>query len=1397
MAAMLKNLKPKSESETVITRIIEFCCDKNSQLGEQATKVPNVEVLRCTEEHDVLTRQGMQRCIEYARKHPGTHLWASIPCTPWSNIQNLNLHLYGESFETYLNQEKEKSLKVMGKFFTLARIIRELGGTICFEWPKDSSGWKELLTQRWIKELETETLRVDGCSMGLRSLKTGLLLYKPWRIETTCDEMINVFKNCTCTGGHKHQPCEGSETKRSGFYTPLMGKKIVLGFRKHDMNKLVQKHQGRKDQEEAQLTEELAQTATKEEIKAFTDLSAKDKQQLLDAARKVHINTGHQPPSELAKLLRKNGAPLASRAAMEQVKCSTCQEHQRPQPSPVASLSTASQPWKVLGMDIKEYNTSKEKLKYLLFVDECTRLVRCKLLFSTPINKFRNATSPEIIRVFEEEWEEIFGCPEVLRHDSEGAMVSAELIQAMCEKGIRVTATAGEAHWQLGITERSIQTVFNTAEKIRDELKIPMEKAVTLAVKAHNTCERIHGYTPSQWAFGRNPSWDDTLHEQPEATVNISRDGNEMFQQKLQQQITARKIFEEEILRQKVQRAARAKHRRDLVFIPGELVFVFRMGTGKIKGTSKTGIHKGVWLGPGVVLGTESREHEGNVLPCAIVWVVISDRLWRCAPEQVRRASEREHAEETLKQTRPWTFENISKNLILGQYRNVAAEGFPSPEELDEEHPQNEGQPIPEEEEISDEEFRDEDEEMGQERAEGELTIKRPRTDEPPPGNGRRYHKKMKRDANLNSAAQTAVEAGKDISRAFFSKAECPDKVIEIVFPVLDDDRKIRRFLHNPEVFVVANLRKKRVEIVEKRLSAEEKELIRTAKGKEIREFLKEAVVARLVEGEVVNPDEVMRMRWVLTWKKNEDGTPKGKARLVVLGFQDPYLGTENTSSPTLNRRSKQLLLQTVVQNGWKLKKGDVTAAFLQGKPLQKCKYALAPSELAEAMGLPPGERVIRLLKSVYGLTTAPLEWFSQVDKVLKELGGVQTAADPCVWVFCSESGEHMGIIGAHVDDFLIAGNESPEWNKALEILLAAFRWTPWEEKTFKQCGIMIEQREDNSIVQQQEEYLSALEEIDIDIKRQRTPNAEVTENERTQLRALLGGLQWLVTQTRVDGMIDVNLLQSCVTTATVETLLTANKILRKLRQGPTRMYNKKINGQLNLVAWSDASWANRRDGKSTGGFLIGICGAEVLAGTRSHVSIVSWGTNKLKRVARSSMAAEMQALANAEDELHLCRLAWLEFNGKRVDLNHVNECLHEIPGTVIIDAKSIYDALTSQNQPTQLSEKRTALELLAYLRNTEANGTQTRWVHGGANLADGLTKLGQHPMLREFLETSTWTLVNDISQLSGKKRREKGLDKLEQSASSLSPEQFETLAWNTLRKMYPEFCTHTDSDSN
>ena len=136
---------------------------------------------------------------------------------------------------------------------------------------------------------------------------------------------------------------------------------------------------------------------------------------------------------------------------------------------------------------------------------------------------------------------------------------------------------------------------------------------------------------------------------------------------------------------------------------------------------------------------------------------------------------------------------------------------------------------------------------------------------------------------------------------------------------------------------------------------------MKAAKGRDVQQFLKEEVVTRLEKGEHVEPGTAMRMRFVLAWKVDPDtpGGKKGKARLVVLGFEDPSLGQEEVSAPTLNKRSKQLLMQVAAQQRRTLKKGDVTAAFLQGRPLTTRKYAIAPPELAEAMGLPPGEKVV------------------------------------------------------------------------------------------------------------------------------------------------------------------------------------------------------------------------------------------------------------------------------------------------------------------------------------------------------------------------------------------------------------------------------------------------------
>ena len=1385
LTSLSAELERANAAESDKTLFIEFACDPDSEIGNLGNK-HGFEVMRCTLADGDLSQplgKGMIRILDKIAPHKGPIvLHGALPCTPWSQIQRFNEHVHGPSFTEKLKRSQKKSLRMVRNFLVIAKAVIERDGLVSFEWPPTAGGWKEDIV---LKMVESFGFKVEfhGCAVGVKA-RNGEPMKKPFAITTNNPDLANLLKTKQCKCTRPHVPCEGAETTRSGHYTPEMATTILKGHKKGIIRNMVEKYQTGK---EATLAE-IANEATKEEVRAFLDMSRKEQDRLVEAARKIHVNTGHRPPESLARLLRQKGAPLASRAAMERLKCSTCVETGRPNASPVVSLDTSDKPFQTIGIDLKESLHQNKKYKYLVLVDEASRLTRCLLLFTIGEKENRNATADEVIKAYETGWEELFGNPQNLRHDPEGALVSQAMLDAFKDKGVHLMATATEAHWQLGMVERMIATVFNTAEKVAKENNLEFPRAVALAVKSQNTVDRVRGYSPSQWAFGKQPSWTEDLFEDAEA-INLSRDTSEAFKKKLELQISARNIFEKEQLNQKLLRAQRAQHRKEKAFIPGEICYVWRLG-GKLVGTKKTGLHKGAWYGPGTILGTETKLNNGVSEPGAIIWVVMNDRLWRCANSHVRRGSDREVAEQLLLQQRPWTFENIVSNLQLGTYKDITNDPEPPAHAEMEESAVEPHVP------------------MEQSSSSSRQPQKRGRTT----GNGHRYPHKMPKNANLPDTAMdedanweeanlAAVTALHMCENGFLSSEEMPDKVVEIAFPAIENERTLRKYLKNPEAFVVTSLRKRKIEVNEKRLSPEEKELIRFAKGKEIREFIQEKVVTRLLEGEYVNPADIMKMRWILTWKTdpNEPSGKRGKARLVCLGFQDPYLGKEKTSAPTLTKRGKQLLLQIIVQREWTLLKGDVTAAFLQGRALTKNKYCLAPPELAEALGLPEGERVVRLLKSVYGLTAAPLEWYEQVNKVLLSLGFHRCHTDPTVWILRDtnpQSENICGIVGAHVDDFLMAG-EGEHWQKCLDTLLTAFRWTPLEQTKFKQCGVDIEQLPNKEIIQSQEGYMTTLGEIDIKPQRAKEVDSPVTEQERTELRALLGGLQWVVGQTQLYGAVDVNLLQSDVTTATVQTLHDANKILRKIRQSQTKLHTRKIPGEVNVVGWSDASWANRKSGSSTGGYVIGLCGAKVLEGHRDHVTIVSWSTNKLKRVCRSSLAAEVQALAVTEDELHLTRLTWAEFNGARIDLNNVDEHISKIPGTAVIDAKSIYDTLTSTNQPLQLQEKRTALELLAYLQNTEANNTETRWVHGGANLADGLTKIGHHPMLREFLDSSTWALVQDPKGLSAKRRQTLGIDQLDDKTAALlltkDRENFAEMAWEKLREVWP----HLGQDSD
>ena len=69
------------------------------------------------------------------------------------------------------------------------------------------------------------------------------------------------------------------------------------------------------------------------------------------------------------------------------------------------------------------------------------------------------------------------------------------------------------------------------------------------------------------------------------------------------------------------------------------------------------------------------------------------------------------------------------------------------------------------------------------------------------------------------------------------------------------------------------------------------------------------------------------------------------------------------------------------------------------------------------------------------------------------------------------------------------------------------------------------------------------------------------------------------------------------------------------------------------LVTWGYAAWAVRRNGSSQCGVLIGMADSELLAKTKTPVSLLVRRSEKLDRVPRPSLGREAQAPTHAKAE--------------------------------------------------------------------------------------------------------------------------------------------------------------------
>ena len=658
-------------------------------------------------------------------------------------------------------------------------------------------------------------------------------------------------------------------------------------------------------------------------------------------------------------------------------------------------------------------------------------------------------------------------------------------------------------------------------------------------------------------------------------------------------------------------------------------------------------------------------------------------------------------------------------------------------------------------------------------------------------------------------AAEEMENSNLDIYSAFMEAHEFLQ--VELELEAFTSNRQRKMFERNPVAYLVKKM--KDAEVSVNRLPLRERALFERAKLKEVDSFLKNEAVRQCLDNEEVRKayesKRIVRARWVLTWKLTpteelteaqkdgatnpstvytSDGSKKAKARIVLLGFEHPNLldPTFKTASPAQSTVGRNLLYSLAVQHQWEIEGLDLATAFLQTQATEADQeiWTYGVKELREALGIGE-EGIMRILRNIYGSTTAPRGLWLDLHKTLTSLGGQPVLGERCLWIFLSKfemDGDHpklRGAMGGHVDDFHRIGDGSPEWLEIKEKINKAYKWGMAKVSNYRHAGTDVMTLKDDlgymKIVVNQDYYAEGLPDLDIPPDQLRV-DRPLERREVEACRTSLGALQWLAIQSQPQICARCNLLLTdLVTTAMMSVAREIQEVIMEVRREPfslvfTKFHLAKHWSDVVVITMGDQAHSNRPKGDSTGGMITLLAGPESAQGQVCAMSIIAWRTWKLKRKAIGSNDAEVQTMLESEDQNFRTRLLWAEIHGAggfdseralRKDWVEAEEQIAmKVKGILCTDSKGGYDAVELNESPLLgLSNMRAALQASQLRDNLRRTGGELRWVASDVDLGDALTK--KRPDCRtgllKFLRSGRWCIKFDPNFVSAKKNKKAG----------------------------------------
>jgi hypothetical protein len=389
-----------------------------------------------------------------------------------------------------------------------------------------------------------------------------------------------------------------------------------------------------------------------------------------------------------------------------------------------------------------------------------------------------------------------------------------------------------------------------------------------------------------------------------------------------------------------------------------------------------------------------------------------------------------------------------------------------------------------------------------------------------------------------------------------------------------------------------------------------------------------------------------------------------------------------------------------------------------------------------------------------------------------------------------AEDGDIKCMCVSHVDDLMFAAK--PGYEHLMQKVLDRFEVRELNEGSFRFCGREIEQNEHGDIHVTCKDTAEKTLPINFHMNG-RSGEDKATVGEISQMRSVIGSLAWVSRQCRPGLSYSCSRLQSVVNGAQVKHLIECNRVLQDAiaeshkgicYKAGSFDWNKSV-----LVTITDASWAGekiiRADDRvyarrSQMGRVVLLCDPEIWDGDVANGHIISWKSQLITRLCRSTMQAETQASVRGVEESTFVRAAIADMRGHQGAGSAWEQSSKQTMSHLwLTDCESLHSQLINPVMTTN-EDKRLEIDIGSLRQHLweDSKGEpldailnqwpdKCRWIDTSTMLADPLTKMMKADRLEEFLYTGKLDLQPTPESLHSKLMKQAGRKKAKESAES------------------------------